>query len=97
MPTITTHPTPNPNSIKLTTDAGGFVEDGMLSFNSKQEAGDHPIGKKLFQVTGVASVFVMPAFLTVTKHPAASWDELLPTVTHILEEHLAANGEQDTA
>lgn len=87
MATFKTHMTPNPNSIKITTDHGPFIDEGMLSFNSPMEAADHPLGKELFRVSGLASVFVLPEFLTITKHPAAQWDEILPTVKSVLKEY----------
>lgn len=78
MAVFQTHATPNPNSLKVTSDAGTFIEEGMLSFSSRQEADGHPLAKRLFAVEGVANVFIMPAFLTVTKQPAATWDLMLP-------------------
>jgi hypothetical protein len=87
MPKFTTHSTPNPNSVKITSDGPPFVESGMLAFNSATEAADHALGRQLFRVQGLASVFMMPDFLTVTKHPAATWDEVLPTVKSVLDEY----------
>lgn len=81
-----THPTPNPNSLKITTEAGPFTEGGMLSFSSPEEAAEHPLGR-LLSVPGVANVFALPQFVTVTKHPAASWDDLLPGIEGALDAY----------
>lgn len=87
MPRFDTHLTPNPNSIKITTDAGPFLDGGMASFNNAQEAEGHPLGSRLFAVPGIANVFILPQFVTITKHPAASFDEILPGVEHALAAH----------
>ena len=91
MPTFRTQQTPNPNSIKITTDAGPFIENGMLSFNSPMEAEDHDLAARLFRAPGLASVFIMPDFLTVTKLPAAQWEEVLPPVKSILADFFNQN------
>lgn len=84
MPTFQAQPTPNPNSIKLTTDAGPFIEHGMESFGSPAEADAHPLGRRLFAIDGVINVFVLPDFLTVTKDPGTNWNAVLPRVEQTL-------------
>ncbi len=86
MPTFSTEPTPNPDSLKITTREGAFIDEGMASFPSAEEAEEHPLGRRLFAVTGVANVFITPAFLTVTKRASASWDLLLPKVKRVLQD-----------
>lgn len=86
MPQYTTHSTPNPNSIKITTsDDVPFIDEGMVSFNSAHEAADHPLGSHLFSIQGVDNVFIMPDFVTVTKHPAADWNGMIPQIKQILD------------
>ena len=58
----------------------------MRSFTSLAEAAADPLGIALFAVPGVAGVFVLPAFLTVTKTPEASWEAVLPGVEAALRE-----------
>ena len=87
MPTFQTHPTPNPNSIKITTDGESFIESGMESFNTPEEAAGHPLGRRLFAVPGLVNVFILPQFVTVTKHPATGWDAVLPKVEGALHAH----------
>ncbi|HEX7070517.1 MAG TPA: NifU N-terminal domain-containing protein [Rhodothermales bacterium] len=91
MPRFNTDPTPNPNSLKFTTDAGLFIPSGMESFSSAAEAEAHPLGSRLFAIPGVANVFILPQFLTITKTPAANWNVLLPKVRAALEAHFAGN------
>ena len=87
MPTFEMHITPNPNSVKITTDADAFIDEGMEAFHTEEEAQEHPLGRHLFSVPGVADVLALPQFVTVTKHPAANWDELLPKVESALETY----------
>lgn len=88
MPALHAEPTPNPNSIKLTTDDGPFIRDGMVSLTSSDEADTHPLGRLLFDVDGVANVLILPQFVTVSKTEAADWDSVLPRVKQILGKHL---------
>ncbi len=87
MASFQTQPTPNPDSLKFTTDAGPFINSGMESFNSAEEAGGHALGKRLFRLTGVANVFILPQFVTITKDPTTNWDVLLPMVVDALRKH----------
>ena len=81
-------PTPNPNSLKLVRrDGRPFLPGGeMRSFTSFADAAADPLGIALFAVPGVAGVFVLPAFLTVTKTAEASWDNVLPAVEAALRD-----------
>ena len=88
MPRFSTHPTPNPNSLKFTVDDdASFIEEGMESFNTAQEAAEDPIGQRLFAVQGVENVFIMPEFVTVSKHPAADWNALEPQLRQALSDY----------
>lgn len=88
MPPFTVQPTPNPNSLKFTTTAGPFIEQGMGAFDSAAEADGDPLGAPLFAVPGVINVLVLPPFVTVTKRPDADWNDVLPRVEQILTAHL---------
>lgn len=60
----------------------------MLVFGSAEEAGNHSLGRALFAITGVANIFALPQFLTVTKNPETSWDDVIPAVVKALEGFL---------
>jgi hypothetical protein len=94
MPRVTTQPTPNPNSLKFSMEGHAFIDSGMLAFGSAREAETDPLGAALFALDGVANVFVVPAFVTVTKHPAASWDRLVTAIERVL---LDATGASEAA
>ena len=92
MPRFNSEPTPNPNSLKITTDRGAFIDGGLESFASPEEAAHHPLGRRIFAVPGVANVFVLPQFLTVTKTPAANWNDLLPKIEGALSGYFEQDG-----
>ena len=77
-------PTPNPDAIKFSAREGAFLERGMESFTSPEQAAGHPIGRRLFDLPGVASVFITPGFVTVTKDPSAAWTGLADRVSACL-------------
>ena len=86
---IHTSPTPNPDSLKFEAPGQTFIDSGLEAFHSATEAEDHSLGAELFALRGVASLLIVPQFVTVTKHPAADWDLLATSVTAVLEDHLA--------
>lgn len=81
--------TPNPNAGKFV--VGRTVVDGKASvsfYNAAQAAGD-PIASALFELDGVASVFMVEDFVTVTKDATADWSDLIPRVASTLERVLS--------
>ncbi len=84
MPGLNASPTPNPNSLKFTLEDGQFLEAGMLSFRSADEAAGTPWAERLFALEGITNVFAMPLFLTVTKTAHRSWDALYGEVETVL-------------
>ncbi len=89
MPTLHTEPTPNPNSIKITSHAGSFIDDGLVSIASSDEADAHPLGGLLYAVDGVANVLILPQFVTISKVDGHQWEDVLPAIKEILQNHLA--------
>jgi Scaffold protein Nfu/NifU N terminal len=67
--------TPNEHALKFTIDRQA-IESGHKTFANAQEAAESPVAKALFSLEGVASVFLMADFITVTKKPDANWDNL---------------------
>jgi len=89
MPAYQIQPTPNPNSLKFAATGRPFIESGLAAFKTPAEAADDPLGAPLFAIQGVANVLILPPFVTVTKDPATDWNEILPRVQAVLDEHLA--------
>lgn len=90
MPSFNAEPTPNPNSVKITADDSPFIEEGMVSLASAEEADEHPLGRHLFAIDGVANVLILPQFITISKNGSADWGDVLPNVKRVLQKHLEA-------
>lgn len=86
-PTVRFQPTPNPNAGKFATDRT-VVQSGSRSYFSAEQAAGDPVAEALFAIPGVASVFMVADFITVTKTPDARWDELAPRVEEAIRATL---------
>ena len=89
--TISARPTPNPNSLKFEVEGATLIESGLEAFHSATEADGHALASELFSLRGVETLLIVPAFVTVTKHPAADWDLLAEGVEQVLREHLSGS------
>jgi len=78
-------PTPNPNSLKITVSAP--VSPKPVTFASAGAAAADPLARKLFEVEGVTSVFMINNFVTVTKSPDADWNALAEKLGDIVASH----------
>ena len=78
------HPTPNPNAGKFT--IGRTLVEGRSgkTYDSPAAAAGVPIAERLLAEPGVASVFMVADFVTVTKDAAADWKELAPRIVGAL-------------
>ena len=85
MATAVPEPSPNPNAMRFQLDT---VLPGTLSFNSAAEAEDHPFAKEVFGAEGVASVFGVNDFVTVTRRPGADWGTIVAVVQQAAGDHL---------
>ena len=84
---ITFQETPNPNASKFQFSKAEFATGGF-SCASAAEATTSPVAMALFALDGVRSVFAVNDFVTVTKDPAVSWDQLAPAVEAALQTSL---------
>jgi hypothetical protein len=85
MATATPSPTPNPNALKFSLDV---TLPGTFSFSSAEEAAEQPFAAAVFAGGGVAAVFGVNDFVTVTRQPDADWDDLVPRVVEAAGRHL---------
>lgn len=81
--------TPNPNAGKFTADRTIVEGKASRSFYNAAQAASDPIGSALFEIEGVASVFMVEDFVTVTKSPETEWSELTPKVIATIERAIA--------
>jgi hypothetical protein len=77
MATAVPSPTPNPDALKFTVDAS-FPE--MINATDAEAAAVHPFVAAVFAVDGVATVFAMNDFVTVTREAGAEWDPITAAV-----------------
>ncbi len=84
---IDPQPTPNPNAMKFNVSAS-VTGGGSESYTSKEAAQDSPLAAGIFALEGVTGVFMLGNFVTVNKDPSASWNELVPSVMEVIDEHL---------
>lgn len=80
---IRSEETPNPNARKYVVGQK-VVEKGSLSLSNEADAKGHALGG-LFAVKGVASVFAVNDFVTVTRSSDADWNALDAAVVTFLQ------------
>ena len=86
--TVRFQPTPNPNAGKFILNRKVVAGGGSKSFYNAEDAADHPLGAALFELEGVASLFMVDDFVTVTKTADADWGTLVPQVQTVIERVL---------
>ena len=86
---IETEGTPNPATLKFL--PGRIVmEAGTADFASAVSAVRSPLATALFELPGVARVFLGADFITVTKAEEANWQSLKPQVLATVMEHFVS-------
>ena len=95
---IQTEMTPNPATMKFL-PGRVVVESGTANFTSPEEAARSPLALRLFELDGVAGVFLGNDFITVTKLSDQDWQVMKPIVLSAIMEHFtsgeAVMGEAD--
>lgn len=86
--TVQVQPTPNINALKFITNRR-LTEGRSQTFRSAEEASGHPLAARLFGIPGVVQVFLLNDFVTVTRSPEATWDEIVQAAEAVIREHLA--------
>jgi hypothetical protein len=61
---------------------------GTINFKRADEAVDHPFARAVFEADGVAAVFGVNDFVTITREPDANWDAIVQAVQAAAAEHL---------
>lgn len=85
MATATPEPSPNPNALRFQLDV---TLDETLSFASAAEAEDNEFAQEVFAAGGVASIFGVNDFVTVSRSPGADWGPIVEAVQKAAAEHL---------
>ncbi len=77
--------TPNPDAMKFTLDTR---LEAMFNATNAQDAAGNPFAAAVFAAGGVATVFGVNDFVTVTRQPGADWDPIVAAVHAAAEAHL---------
>ncbi|MDQ3680803.1 MAG: NifU N-terminal domain-containing protein [Actinomycetota bacterium] len=85
MATATPEPSPNPNALRFQLDV---TLSETLSVNGAAEAEDNEFAQEVFAAGGVASIFGVNDFVTVSRAPGADWDPIVAAVQKAAAEHL---------
>ncbi|MGE0734482.1 MAG: NifU family protein [Alphaproteobacteria bacterium] len=86
---IQTEETPNPVTLKFL-PGRTVLEHGTADFTDAAEAGRSPLAQALFDVDGVAGIYLGRDFITVTKAGGVDWPVLKPAILGIIMEHFSA-------
>jgi Fe-S cluster biogenesis protein NfuA len=86
---IETEGTPNPATLKFLPgrEVMGF---STADFASAATATRSPLATSLFELSGVARVFLGGDFITVTKNDELSWQALKPQVLGVIMDHFVS-------
>jgi len=88
---IETESTPNPATLKFLPGREVMGGRGTADFISPEGAERSPLAARLFELEGVARVFLGADFVTVTKSNDAEWEALRPQVLGAIMEHALAD------
>jgi len=83
---IQTESTPNPATLKFL-PGQAVLETGTADFPSADTAGNAPLARRIFAVSGVTGVFLGSDFVTVTKAEGVEWDHVKPAILGAVMEH----------
>ncbi|MGQ0745067.1 MAG: NifU N-terminal domain-containing protein [Acidimicrobiales bacterium] len=78
-------PTPNPNAMKFTLDT---KLAGSINYPNATAAAGNAFAVAVFAGGGVASLFGVNDFVTVTRSPGADWPSIIDNVKAAAAEHL---------
>ncbi len=86
---IQTESTPNPATMKFLPGVE-VLASGTADFRDPEEAERSPLAQRIFQIDGVAGVFLAVDFISVTKAETKEWHALKPAIFGILMEHFSS-------
>lgn len=81
----TPSPTPNPDAMKFTLDV---KLPAMFNVATAEAAADIPFAAAVFAGGGVATVFGVNDFVTITRQPGADWAPIVAAVQGAAATHL---------
>ena len=84
MATAAVSPTPNPDALKFTLDV---KLPAMVNLSSANEA-TTAFERQIMAVPGVANLFGVNDFVTVTRVPGTEWEPIIDAVHQAAKQHL---------
>ena len=84
MATAAVSSTPNPDAMKFSLDVN---LPAMINLSSPTDAGTE-FERQVLAVPGVANLFGINDFVTVTRVPGADWEPIVEAVQQAVKEHL---------
>ncbi len=87
---IQTEQTPNPATLKFL-PGRDVLGRGTADFSNREEAVRSPLAQRLFEIDGIAGVFLGADFVTITKTDAKDWFLLKPSILGVIMEHFTAD------
>lgn len=85
---IQTETTPNPATLKFV-PGETVMEQGTAFFETPEEAGDSPLGRRLFAVEGVSGAFFGFDFIAVTLKDQ-DWDDKKTEILGVIMDHFTS-------
>jgi Fe-S cluster biogenesis protein NfuA len=86
---IQTEITPNPATLKFLPGCD-VMGEGTANFTDSDQAARSPLAQRLFEVDGVAGVFLGSDFVTVTKTLERGWVMLKPIILGAIMDHFTS-------
>jgi Fe-S cluster biogenesis protein NfuA len=86
---IQTEETPNPAALKFL-PGREVLPEGVADFTNREAAARSPLARLLFEIDGVAGVFLGSDFITVTKAGDRTWQTLKPMVLGAVMDHFTS-------
>lgn len=80
--------TPNPASMKFVANRLLLVSGATAEYKSVEEAKDAPIAKALFNFPFVKSVFISSNYISVMRHDAVLWQDIVHELRIFISEYL---------
>ena len=85
MATASPSPTPNPNAMKFTLD---IKLAATMNVASADAATGNPFAEEVFAAGGVAAIFGVNDFVTITRQADAAWEPIVAAVQHAAAQYL---------
>lgn len=85
MATVSPSSTPNPDATKYDLDT---TLPATINFKSAEAAAGNAFAEEVFKAPGVASIFGVKGFVTVTRAPGADWGPIHAAVEKAAADHL---------